>query len=72
MMFVFTLQHPISLLGCIGPFLMCTPWLDLSDGVVSTPNRDSMQNLFPREVDVSIESHKPFGVSSFRIRVLDV
>jgi len=63
------------LLGCIGPFVMCTPWIDLSDGVSSTPNIDCMQNLHPREVDVSttpIEAHKPFGISSFGLKVLDV
>jgi hypothetical protein len=33
-----------------------------------------MQNLCPWEVDVSttpIRAHKPFGVSSFGVRVLD-
>jgi hypothetical protein len=39
----------------------------LSDGVSSAPNKDCMQKLHPREVDVSttpIGAHKPFGVSS--------
>jgi hypothetical protein len=61
--------------SCIGLFKMCTPWLDLSDKVSSTPNRDHMQNLRPRKVDISttpIGAHKPFGVSSFEVRVLDV
>jgi hypothetical protein len=46
---------------------MCTPQLDLSDEVSSTPNGDRMQKLRPQEVDVSttpIGAHKPFGVSS--------
>jgi hypothetical protein len=41
--------------------------LDLFDEVSSAPNRDCMQKLCPREVDVSttpIGAHKPFGVSS--------
>jgi hypothetical protein len=54
---------------------MCTSWIDLSYGIPSTPNRDCMQKLCPWEVDVStnhIEAHKPFGVLSSRVRVLDV
>jgi hypothetical protein len=54
---------------------MCTPQIDLSDRVSITPNIDYMQKKIPREVDVStnhIGAHKPFGVSSYRVRVLDV
>jgi hypothetical protein len=54
---------------------MCTPRLDLFDGVSSAPNGDRMQKLRPWEVDVStnhIGAHKRFGVSSFGVRVLDV
>ena len=52
---------------------MCTHWLDLSGGVSSAPNRDRMQKLRSQEVDVStipIGAHKPFGFSSFGVRVL--
>jgi hypothetical protein len=52
----------------------CIPWIDLSNGVSSTPNEDRMQKLHPREVDVSttpIGAHKPFGFSSSKVRVLD-
>jgi hypothetical protein len=55
------------LLACIGLFRMCTPWLDLSNLVSSAPNKDRMQKLCPREVDISttpIGAHKPFGISS--------
>jgi hypothetical protein len=55
--------------------IMCTPRLYLFDGVSSAPNRDCMQKLCPREVDVSttpIKAHKPFDVSSPWVRVLDV
>jgi hypothetical protein len=48
--------------------------LYLSNGVSSAPNGDRMQKLPPREVDVSttpIGAHKPFGFSSFGVRVLD-
>ena len=61
--------------ACIGPFIMCTPWLDLSDKVSSTPNEDCMQKLHPREVDVSttsIGARKPFGFSFSGVRVLDL
>ena len=53
---------------------MCTPWLDLSNGILSAPNEDRMQTLHPWEVDVSTTSigpPKPFGISSSRVRVLD-
>jgi hypothetical protein len=49
------------------PNEICTPRLYLSNGVSNTPNKDHMQKLRPREVDVSttpIGAHKPFGVSS--------
>jgi hypothetical protein len=52
----------------------CTSRIDLSDEVSNAPNRDRMQKLRPREVDVSttpIGAHKPFGLSSSRVRVLD-
>jgi hypothetical protein len=55
--------------------IMCTPQLDLFNGVPSAPNIDHMKKLCPREVDVStnhIGAHKPFGVSSSGVRVLDV
>ena len=48
--------------------------LDLSNELSCTPNKDCMQNLRPREVDISttrIGAHKPFGVSSSGVRVLD-
>jgi hypothetical protein len=54
---------------------MCTPWISLFDEVPSTPNGDHMQTLFPREVDISttlIGAHKPFGLSSLKVRVLVV
>jgi hypothetical protein len=49
-------------------------WIDLSYKVSNTPNKDRMKKLCPWEVDVSttcIRAHKPFGVSSSRVRVLD-
>jgi hypothetical protein len=52
----------------------CSPRIDISNGVSSAPNKDRMQKLRPREVDVSttpIGAHKPFGFSSSRVRVLD-
>jgi len=56
-------------------FVISTPLLDLFDRVPSSPNGDRMKKLFPQEVDISttpIRAHKPFGVSSFGVRVLDV
>jgi hypothetical protein len=53
---------------------MCIPQIDLSNELLCTPNEDRMQKLCPWEVDVSttpIGAHKPFGISSFRVRVLD-
>jgi hypothetical protein len=64
-----------SLLGCIWSFGMCTHKIDLSDAVSSAPNEDRMQNLCPREVDVTttpFEAHKHFGISSSGVMVLDV
>jgi hypothetical protein len=55
--------------------IMCTSQLDLLDDIPSAPNKDHMQKLLPQEVDVSatpIGAHKPFGVSSSGVRVLDV
>jgi hypothetical protein len=52
----------------------CIPRIDLSNEVSSAPNKDRMQKLRPREVDVSttpIGAHKPFGFSSSGVRVLD-
>jgi hypothetical protein len=60
---------------CIGLFVVCTPWIYLFDGVSSTPNRHRMQNLHPQEINVStnnIMANKPFGISSFGVRILDV
>jgi hypothetical protein len=54
---------------------MCTPRLYLSDEVLSAPNRDRIQKLCHREVDISIipiGAHKPFCVSSSEVRVLYV
>jgi hypothetical protein len=51
------------------PYGSCTSQIDLSDEVSNTPNKDRMQKLRPREVDVSttpIGAHKPFGLSSSR------
>jgi hypothetical protein len=52
----------------------CTSHIDLSDEVSNAPNKDHMQKLRPREVDVSttpIGARKPFGLSSSGVRVLD-
>jgi hypothetical protein len=57
------------------PNKMCFPWLDHFDEVSSAPNKVHIQKLCPREVDVSttpIGAHKPFGVSSPGVRVLDI
>jgi hypothetical protein len=56
----------------MGPVIMCSSRLDLSDDIFSTPNGDRMKMLCPREFDVSttpIGAHKPFGISSPRVRV---
>jgi hypothetical protein len=53
----------------------CTSQLYHSNELSCTPNGDRMKNLRPWEVDVSttlIRAHKPFGVSSLEVRVLDV
>jgi hypothetical protein len=58
----------------LGPIKIHSFQLDLSIGVSSAPNGDCMQMLRPWEVDVSttpIGAHKPFGFSSFEVRVLD-
>jgi hypothetical protein len=58
----------------LGPVENRSSRLDLSNGVSSAPNRDRMQKLRPREVDVSttpIGARKPFGFSSSGVRVLD-
>ena len=75
MMFFYAITHNRYPLGCTGPFGMCNPWIDIFDNVSSTPNKYHMQKFFPREVDVStspIGDHKPFGVLSSGVRVLDV
>jgi len=49
--------------------------LELSDELSRTPNEDCLQNLHPHEVGLSttpIGAHKPFGVSSPGVIVLDV
>jgi hypothetical protein len=54
---------------------MCTPYIDLSDGLPIARNINHMQNFHRREVDVSttpMEAHKPFGISYFGVKVLDV
>ena len=53
-------------------FRHCTPWRDLSNGLLSEPNRDRMQKLCPREVGLPIyhfEVNKIVGVSSFRVEL---
>jgi hypothetical protein len=64
-----------NLLLCSLQCLCVSPRIDLSDEVPSAPNEDCMQKLCPQEVDVlttPIGAHKPFGVSSSGVRVLDV
>jgi hypothetical protein len=59
----------------VRPNEMYTNHIDLSNELPSAPNKDHMQMFHPREVDVStnhIGAHKPFGVSSSRVRVLDI
>jgi hypothetical protein len=68
-------KHAIDDEYYIGLSKICTFCLDLPDRVPSTTNKDRMKKLCHLEVDVSttpIEAHKPFGVSSFGVRVLDV
>jgi hypothetical protein len=58
----------------LGPVGMCSYQLYLSNKLSCTPNKDCMQKLHPRKVDISttpIGAHKPFGVSSSGVRVLD-
>jgi hypothetical protein len=52
----------------------CISWIYFSNEVSNSPQKYHMQKLRPWEVDVSttpIGAHKPFGVSSFGVRVLD-
>jgi hypothetical protein len=59
--------------SCCSP-KSCSSRIDLSNELLSAPNGDRMQKLRPWEVDVSttpIGAHKPFGFSSFWVRVLD-
>jgi hypothetical protein len=42
-------------------------WLDLSNDVLSTPNRDRMQKLCPREVDVSTTPSGPANLLDFHL-----
>jgi hypothetical protein len=59
--------------SCFSPKI-CSSQIDLSNELLSAPNRDRMQKLRPWEVDVSITpigAHKPFGFSSSGVRVLD-
>jgi hypothetical protein len=61
--------------GMYWVFKMCTSQLDLSNGLLEHPKQRSYAKVVPPEVDVStnhIEAHKPFGVSSSRVRFLDV
>jgi hypothetical protein len=54
---------------------MCIPRIDLSNGLSCTKNKDRVQNLRPREVDVLTypnEAHMTFGTSSLRVRFLSV
>jgi hypothetical protein len=57
-------------------FRFCSAYfIYLVSCISSAPNKDRMQNLLPREVDVSttpIGAHKPFHISSSGVRVLDV
>jgi hypothetical protein len=65
----------ISSNTCVGPLKMGNPYIFLFDGVLSAPNEYHMQKFLPQEVDVStnhIEAHKPFGISSSGVRVLNV
>jgi hypothetical protein len=55
------------MLGSLSPNRSCTPWLDLSDEVLNTPNRDRMQKLRPREVDVSTTPSRPTNLLAFHL-----
>jgi hypothetical protein len=53
----------------------CRPRIDLSNELSCALNRDRMQKLRPREVDVLTYpngAHMTFGTSSPRVRFLDV
>jgi hypothetical protein len=59
--------------SCFSP-TSCISQIDLSNELLSAPNKNHMQKLRPWEVDVSttpIGAHKPFGFSSSGVRVLD-
>jgi hypothetical protein len=59
--------------SCFSP-KSCISRIDISNELLSAPNKDRMQKLRPWEVDVSttpIGAHKPFGFSSSGVRVLD-
>jgi hypothetical protein len=59
--------------SCFSP-KSCISQIYLFNELSSAPNEDRMQKLRPWEVDVSttpIGAHKPFGFSSFGVRVLD-
>ena len=53
----------------------CSSRIYLSNELLSTPNEDRMKKLHPWEVDVSttpIGAQNTFGVSSSKVRVLEV
>jgi hypothetical protein len=56
-----------SLLGCIGPFRMCTPWLDLSDEVPSAPNEDRMQKFTPGKLMYQLPPSGPTNLLVFHL-----
>ena len=52
------------------PIHYSTPRRDLSNGLLSDPNRNRMQKLHPREVDIPtyhFKAHKNIGISSSRV-----
>ena len=55
-------------------FERCTSRIDLSNKLLSAPNRDQMPKLRPREVEPPIYPNgaHSFGASSPTVRVLDV
>jgi hypothetical protein len=65
----------IVVVSFLGPVETCTSRIYLYNGISNAPNGDHMQNLRPQGVGISttpIGAHKSFGVSSPRVRVLDV
>ena len=52
----------------------CTPWIYISNKLLSASNRDRMPKLRPREVETPIYPNgtHSFGASSPRVRFLDV